>query len=84
MALAHLLVVSGGKRVSVPEGLVAEAFRRAIDGLLSAGPPERRLVLAGLGLSAAITSIALVPRHPQTGEVWPCDARAVVPLAADV
>ncbi|MEU8401947.1 hypothetical protein AB0C28_42765 [Nonomuraea sp. NPDC048892] len=24
------------------------------------------------------------PRHPQTGELWPCDAGAVVPLAADV
>ncbi|MFI7633903.1 hypothetical protein [Nonomuraea sp. NPDC049400] len=84
VALAHLLAVSGGKRVSVPDGPVAEAFRRAIDSLLPPGPPERHLVLAGPGLSAAITDIALVPRHPQTGEVWACDARAVVPLAADV
>ncbi|MGA5757181.1 hypothetical protein [Nonomuraea bangladeshensis] len=25
-----------------------------------------------------------MPQHPQTGEVWPAGARAVVPLAADV
>ncbi|MFB9961472.1 hypothetical protein [Sinosporangium siamense] len=84
VASAHLLAVSGGKRVSVPEGSVAEAFRRAIDSLLRPGPPERHLVLAGPGLSAEIADIALVPRHPQTGEVWSCDAEAVVPLASDV
>ncbi|MFC4060974.1 hypothetical protein ACFOWE_21950 [Planomonospora corallina] len=84
VALAHLLAVSGGKRVSVPEGPVAQVFRRAIDSLLPPEPPERHLVLAGPGLSAAITDIALVPRHPQTGEVWPCDAGAVVPLSAGV
>ncbi|MBF8184308.1 hypothetical protein ITP53_00805 [Nonomuraea sp. K274] len=84
VTLAHLLAVSDGKRVSVPDGPVAEAFRRAIDSLLPPGPPKRHLVLAGPGLSSAITDIALVPRHPQTGEVWPCDAGAAVPLAADV
>lgn len=40
--------------------------------------------MAGPGLSVAVTDIALVPRHPQTDEVWPIGARAVVPLAADV
>ncbi len=84
VALAHLLVVSGGRRVSLPDGPVAEAFRRAIDSLLPPGSPERHLVLAGPGLSAAITDIALAPKHPQTGEIWPCDAGTVVPLAADV
>lgn len=84
VALAHLVVVSGGRRVSVPEGLVAETFRRTIDSLLPPGPPERHLVLAGPGLSTSITDLALVPKHPQTGEVWPCDAGTVVPLAADV
>ncbi|KAB8183263.1 hypothetical protein FH608_049335 [Nonomuraea phyllanthi] len=84
VALAHLLVVSGGKRVAVPDGPVAEVFRRAIDSLLPLGKPERHLILAGPGLSPAIMDIALVPRHPQTGEVWPCEAGAVVPLAADV
>lgn len=84
VALAHLVMVSGGQRVSVPDGPVADAFRRAIDQLLPAGPTERHLTLAGPGLPAAVTDIALAPRHPQTGQVWPCAAEAVVPLAADV
>ncbi|MFI6176364.1 hypothetical protein ACIA8R_12590 [Nonomuraea sp. NPDC051191] len=84
VALAHLLVISAGRRVAVPEGPVAAAFRRAIDSLLPTGPPERQLVLAGPGLSPTITDIALVPKHPQTGEVWPGAAGTVVPLAADV
>ncbi|MEV0314931.1 hypothetical protein [Nonomuraea fuscirosea] len=67
----------------VPDGPVAVAFRRAIDILLPPGLPERHLGLAGPGLPAT-SEIALVPRHPQTGELWPCDAGAVVPLAADV
>ncbi|PRX52651.1 hypothetical protein B0I32_13148 [Nonomuraea fuscirosea] len=25
-----------------------------------------------------------MPRHPQTGELWPCDADAVVPLAGEL
>ncbi|MEU1722138.1 hypothetical protein [Nonomuraea sp. NPDC005692] len=83
-ALAQLLAVSGGKRVAVPDGPVAEAFRRAIDILLPPGPPTRDLVLAGPGLSVTATDMALVPRHPQTDEVWPTGAQAVVPLAADV
>lgn len=84
VALTHLLAVSGGKRVSVPEGLVAEVFRRTIDHLLPPGPSERHLTLTGPGLPVTATDIALVPRHPQTGEIWPCDAEAVVPLAANV
>ncbi|MGW4956444.1 hypothetical protein ACWEPL_04370 [Nonomuraea sp. NPDC004186] len=84
MALAHLLVASNGKQVEVPDGPVAEAFRRAIDSLLPPGPPERHLVLAGPRLSPAITDIALTPKHPQTGAVWPCAAGTVVPLATDV
>ncbi|MEV4570163.1 hypothetical protein AB0K12_40980 [Nonomuraea sp. NPDC049419] len=84
VALAHLLAVSGGERVAVPDRPVAEAFRRAIDSLLPPGPPKRYLRLAWPGLSAAITDIALVPWHPQTGEVSPCEAGALVPLAAGV
>lgn len=83
-ALAHLLAVSGGQRIAVPDGPVAEAFRKALDTLLPPGPSARDLVLAGPGLSVAIADIALVPRHPQTGESWPCGARTVVPLATDV
>ncbi|YCK32601.1 hypothetical protein ACNF49_00385 [Actinomadura sp. ATCC 39365] len=84
VTLAHLVVASGGKRVSVPDMPVAETFRRTIESLLPPGPPERHLALAGPGLSTPITDLALVPKHPQTGEVWPCDAGTVVPLAADV
>ncbi|WP_433420733.1 hypothetical protein ACQP1V_08850 [Microtetraspora malaysiensis] len=84
VALAHLLAASGGKRVAVPDGPVAEAFRRAIDTFLPPGPPTRDLVLAGPGLPATVTDLALVPRHPQTDEVWPTSARGAVPLAADV
>ncbi|GAA2284699.1 hypothetical protein GCM10010149_32780 [Nonomuraea roseoviolacea subsp. roseoviolacea] len=84
VALAHLLAASGGERVTVPEGPVAEVLRRSIDSLLPPGPPERHLVLAGPGLPAALADIALVPRHPQTGAAWPCETGAVVPLAADV
>jgi hypothetical protein len=83
-ALAHLLAVSGGKQVVVPDGPVAEAFRKALDTLLPTGPSARELVLAGPGLSAATPDIALVPQHPQTGEVWQCGAEAVVPLATDI
>ncbi|MCK2213367.1 hypothetical protein MF672_006100 [Actinomadura sp. ATCC 31491] len=84
VTLAHLLVASNGKRVSVPDGPVAKAFRRAIDGLLPPGPPQRHLTLAGPGLPTDDTDIALVPRHPQTGQAWPCEAGTVVPLASDV
>lgn len=84
VALAHLLAASGGKRVAVPDGPVAEVFRRAIDTLLPPGPPARELVLAGPGRSATVTDMALVPRHPQTGEAWPYGAGTAVPLAADV
>lgn len=54
-------------------------FQRALDVLLSAGPPARRAVLAGPGVSVpdADADILLVPAHPATGEVWaPADPAA--------
>ncbi|GAA4557341.1 hypothetical protein [Planotetraspora kaengkrachanensis] len=84
VALAHLIAVSDGVPVIVPGGHVADVFRRAVDALLPPGPPARTLTLAGPGLSATGTDIALVPRHPQTGDVWPSGTRAAVPLAAEV
>ncbi|WP_329426763.1 hypothetical protein OG339_42030 [Streptosporangium sp. NBC_01495] len=84
VALAHLLAASGGAQVVVPNGPVADAFRPALDALLPAEPPTRSLTLAGPGLPATVTDIALAPRHPQTGETWPSGTEAAVPLAADV
>lgn len=71
-ALAHLLVASEGRPVSVPEGLSADTFQRALDALVFAGPPVRRAVLAGPGLPVPDrdADILLVPDHPQTGETW--------------
>ncbi|MEV7808984.1 hypothetical protein AB0O28_39135 [Microbispora sp. NPDC088329] len=83
-ALAHLLAESGGARVGVPTGAVAEVFGPVLDVLLPPGPPMKSLSLAGPGLPAAAPDIALVPRHPQTGEAWPYDAGAAVPLMAEV
>ncbi|MFI6080361.1 hypothetical protein ACIBBB_05160 [Streptomyces sp. NPDC051217] len=71
-ALAHLLAASEGRPVTVPEGLSAEVFQRALDALLLAGPPVRRAVLAGPGLPGPDmdADVLLVPVHPQTGETW--------------
>ncbi|MFF3849354.1 hypothetical protein [Streptomyces sp. NPDC002328] len=72
VALAHLLAASEGRPVTVPDGLTAEVFRRALDALLPAGPPARRAVLAGpeRPTPGADADILLVPVHPQTGEPW--------------
>ncbi|MDX3695746.1 hypothetical protein PV726_36610 [Streptomyces europaeiscabiei] len=78
-ALAHLLAASEGRPVTVPDGLIAEVFQRALDVLLPAGPPARRAVLTGPGRPApdADADILFVPVHPQTGETWtPVDAAA--------
>ncbi|OPG05368.1 hypothetical protein B1L11_35465 [Microbispora sp. GKU 823] len=83
-ALARLLVASGGARVAVPAGAVADVFRPVLDVLLPPGPPMRSLSLAGPGLPAATSDIVLVPRHPQTGEAWPYGAGVPVPLSAEV
>ncbi|MEU7029209.1 hypothetical protein AB0A60_21290 [Streptomyces sp. NPDC046275] len=71
-ALAHLLAASDGRPVTVPHGLAAEVFQRALDALLPAVPPARRAVLAGPGLPTpgADADIVIVPTHPQTGELW--------------
>jgi hypothetical protein len=84
-ALARVLPVSAGTRVTVPDGLVADTFRRSLDALLPPGAPAKTLALIGLGLPAIATDIALVPQHPQTGEQWALSGAAdVVPLPWDV
>ncbi|MCC9711262.1 hypothetical protein E4N62_42195 [Streptomyces sp. MNU76] len=78
-ALAHLLAASEGRPVTVPDGLTAEVFRRALDAFLPAGPmrppadpPTLRVVLAGPECPAPDSGadFLLVPVHPQTGELW--------------
>jgi hypothetical protein len=84
-ALAHLLAASNGTPVAVPDGPVAQTFRRALDALLPPRPPAKNLALAGPGLPTPAADLALVPRHPQTGEVCPRSGTAqAVPLATDV
>ena len=48
-ALARLLAVSAGTRVAVPDGLVADTFRRALDALLPPGPPTNSTIRARSG-----------------------------------
>ncbi|MDT0452453.1 hypothetical protein RM609_25675 [Streptomyces sp. DSM 40473] len=85
-ALAHVLVASEGAPVVVPDGLVADTFRRALDALLPQGAPVKTLALAGPGLPAPdpAAGILLVPRHPLTGEAWrpPSGTSRTAPLAA--
>ncbi|GAA1829380.1 hypothetical protein GCM10009682_55390 [Luedemannella flava] len=84
-ALARILAASGGRPVTVPDGPVAETFRRSLDLLLPTDAPARSLVLAGPGLPSVPTDLALVPRHPVTGETWVASRSAdAVPLEYDV
>ncbi len=85
VALAHLLAASGGARITVPDGQIADLFRRILDAFVPPGPLNLSLALAGPGLPSAGADISLVPQHPQTGELWhEPGATRVVPLAWDV
>jgi hypothetical protein len=84
-AVAHLLAVSEGAPVAVPDGLVADTFGPTLNGLLPPGPPMRTGALAGPGLPAPSAEIVLVPRHPVSGELWqPSGGPHLVPVAAEV
>lgn len=89
-ALAHLMVASQGQPVTVPGGLTADVFQRALDALLPAGPSKWRAVLAGPGQPSpdAGVGILLVPVHPQTGQTWtpasPIAPAYLVPLPLGV
>ncbi|MEU7531704.1 hypothetical protein AB0A74_38635 [Saccharothrix sp. NPDC042600] len=79
-ALAHLLVAAEGRPVAVPDGLLTATFGPALAALLPKGPPERKVDLAGPGLTDRAPDIALVPRHPRTGEPWqPTDSTTAHP-----
>jgi hypothetical protein len=87
VTLAHLVAASGGAPVGVPDGPLAGTFRPSLDTLLPPGPPALRAALAGPGLPVPdpVPDIAIVPRHPQTGEPWaPPSGVAAVPLDAEV
>lgn len=58
--------------MTVPRGLVADVFQRALDALLPGARPARCAVLAGPGLAAPDmdADIIFVPVHSQTGETW--------------
>ncbi|MGW0735196.1 hypothetical protein [Streptomyces sp. NPDC002851] len=86
-ALAHLLAASGGTPVAIPDGLAADIFGRALGVLLPSGQPAKAVVLAGPGLPLPdpAPDVALVLRHPRTGQAWqPSGTADTVPLAADV
>jgi hypothetical protein len=84
-ALARVLAVSRGSRVTVPDGLIADTFGRVLDSFLPSGPSARSLAVVGPGLPPVTADIFLVPEHPQTGVSWSVPGEAdAVPLAWDV
>ncbi|WP_324607917.1 hypothetical protein [Streptomyces rimosus] len=86
-ALAHLLAVSDGRPVALPDGLMADLFGRPLDALLPSGAPARTVVPAGPGLPVRNPGhrIFLVPRNPRTGEPWQAPGiQRTVPLPFDM
>ncbi|MFJ8623504.1 hypothetical protein ACIRD3_11745 [Kitasatospora sp. NPDC093550] len=86
VTLAHLHHLAQGALITLPGGPFADAFRPLLGELPPPAPgPALRAVLAGPGLplSGPLPDIAVVPRHPQTGEAWPTPPGvAAAPLAA--
>ena len=85
-ALAHMLAASGGNPILIPDHHIAEVFQPTLDRLV--GPartgPKHTLVLAGPNLPDPDGDCALVPQHPQTGELWPLAPHVKpIPLAWD-
>jgi hypothetical protein len=81
-AIAGVLDASGGATVTVPDGPLAETFRRCLDEMRPPGPSAVTLGLAGPGVPGE-ADVLLVPRHPQTGEAWPVAGNAV-PISAEL
>jgi hypothetical protein len=83
VALAHAVVASGGRSVTVAPGPAAELFGWALARLLPAGADPLRLDVAGPGCGEPDADLLLVPVHPQTGQVWQPRGGAVgVPVEA--
>ena len=84
MALAQVVVAAGGAPVEVAPGPVAELLGRVLGALLPAGEGAKRLDLAGPGYGEPATDLALVPVHPQTGDMWqPRGGSVPVPVPMD-
>jgi hypothetical protein len=81
-AIGRVLDAADGAPVTVPDGPLADAFRRTLDEMRPPGPSAVTLGLAGPGVTAE-ADVLLVPRHPQTGEAWPA-AGNVVPTSAEL
>ncbi|MFF2775489.1 hypothetical protein ACFVU3_11320 [Streptomyces sp. NPDC058052] len=88
VALAHLVVASGGRPVTLPAGPAADLLGHAVGQYLPAGPDPRSTALAGpaVPLPRPRPDILLVPRHPLTGAPWrpPGDEGPVVPVDSGV
>jgi hypothetical protein len=73
-ALARLVIASEGRRIRVPDGVLADLFRRPLETLAQPGQGEPlTLRLAGPDTAAGgegNSEILLVPEHPQTGRAW--------------
>ncbi|MFJ8078884.1 hypothetical protein ACIQ7Q_34340 [Streptomyces sp. NPDC096176] len=82
--LAHLVVATEDRPVTLPVGPVADLLGDAVGRYFPAGPETRTVGLAGPGIGTPRPrpDVFLVPRHPLTGAPWrpPGDEGAVVPL----
>ena len=82
-ALAQVVVAARGGPVEVVSDPVADLLGRELCALLPSGEGAKRLDLAGPGFGEPDADLALVPVHPQTGDVWQPRAGAVpVPMDA--
>ncbi|MFJ5985795.1 hypothetical protein [Lentzea sp. NPDC092896] len=82
VAVVRVLKAAEGAPVTVPDGPLADTFRRELDAQRPSGGPALSLGLTGPGTTAE-ADVLLVPRHPQTGDAWPAEG-TVVPISAEL